>query len=75
MKEKWNIIKEMIDEETGEPTCWSKEVNHSKYGKYVWITEKADGKFDVEVESRSGFTTLKTCKSIASAKRWVAMNF
>ena len=44
MKEKWNIIKEMIDEETGEPTCWSKEVNHSKYGKYVWITEKADGK-------------------------------
>lgn len=74
MKEKWNIISEMVDEETGEPTCWSKEINHPKYGKYVWITENGENIFDIEINRGSGFTVLKTCKSLASAKRWVSIN-
>ncbi len=74
MKEKWNIILEMVDEETGEPTCWSKEVNHLQYGKYVWITKKEENIFDIEIDRGSGFTVLKTCKSLASAKRWVSIN-
>lgn len=75
MKEKWEIILEMLDEETGEPTGWSKEVNHPKYGRYVWITKKAESIFDVEVDSGSDFRILKSCKSLASAKRWVSINF
>lgn len=74
IKEKWNIISEMVDEETGEPTGWSKEINHPKYGKYVWITENGEKMFDIEIDRGSGFTVLKTCKSLASAKRWVSIN-
>lgn len=74
IKEKWNIILESVDEETGEPTCWSKEVNHPQYGKYVWITKKEENIFDIEIDRGSEFTVLKTCKSLASAKRWVSIN-
>lgn len=35
MKE-WHIIHE-CDTENGTPTQWSKEIDHPKYGQYVWI--------------------------------------
>lgn len=72
MKNKWEVIHEM-DGENGEPTSLAREINHSKYGKFVWITENENGLYDVEVD-RGGFTTLVTCKTVISAKRWVSMN-
>ena len=65
MKE-WYIIHE-CDTEEGNPTCWSKEINHPKYGKYVWIDLTYDNTYDVVAND----TVLKNCKSLTSAKRWV----
>lgn len=36
---KWDIIHE-CDDDNGQPTCWSKEINHPKHGKYVWISKE-----------------------------------
>lgn len=69
---KWNIIHEMDDEETGKATCWSSEINHEKYGKYVWITLDNTNKYNVEISSDDDFKVLKSCKSLTSAKRWVS---
>lgn len=72
----WNIIHE-CDGEDGTPTQWAAEVNHPKYGKYCWINDIGSGLtgkgFNVEVDF-NGFTELVQCRSLASAKRWVAMN-
>ena len=68
---KWNIIHEM-DMESGEPTCFSSEINSEKYGKYVWLTLGEIG-WNVEHELSDGeFKTLKTCKTVLSAKKWAA---
>lgn len=72
MKNIWNIIHD-CDGENGEPTCWAKEIKSEKYGKFVWITENENGTYDVEVD-REEFITLVTCKTLTSAKRWVASN-
>lgn len=69
IKHTWNIVHD-CDGENGEPTCWSKEILHPNYGRFVWIAENTDGGFDVIVD----IGTVITCKSLASAKRWVAMN-
>lgn len=37
-KLKWKIIHES-DDEDGNPTQWSTEINHPKYGKYCWIMD------------------------------------
>ena len=71
MKIKWEIVHD-CDTEEGEPTCWSSEINHSEYGKYVWITEN-DNRYSVEVDYGE-ITELVNCKSLASAKRWVSTN-
>lgn len=68
----WVIIHDS-DEEDGTPTCWYTEINHSRYGKFVWITLNPKGCYDVEV-NLGEFIALKSCKSLASAKRWVTMN-
>lgn len=65
----WNIVHE-CDDEDGNPTQWSSEINHPKYGKYCWINNMGDY-FGVEVDY-GGFTELVECKSLISAKRWVA---
>lgn len=70
---KWQIVHD-CDGENGEPTCWTKEISHPDYGRFVWITENSNGKFDVEVEQEGDFQRLMTCKSLTSAKRWVSMN-
>lgn len=72
MKNIWNIVHD-CDGENGEPTCWAKEINHPKYGKFVWITENENCLYDVEV-NRVEFITLVTCKTLTSAKRWVSKN-
>ena len=72
-KLKWKIIHES-DDEDGNPTQWSTEINHPKYGKYCWINDM-DGYFTVEVYYfYKGFVELARCKSFTSAKRWVTTN-
>ena len=70
----WKVIHE-CDDEDGNPACWAAEINHPKYGKYVWINAIGSGiaekGFNVEV-NLNGFTELVQCKSLTSAKRWVA---
>lgn len=66
----WKPVLE-CDDEQGNHTVWAKEVNSTKYGKYVWIEINPDNDFDVVV---SEGRILVTCKSLASAKRWTSMN-
>jgi hypothetical protein len=80
MKNKWEIIHES-DTDSGRPTSWALEINHERYGKYVWITgvldydEETIISYDVEVcYSGNDFITLKQCRSLTSAKRWVSTN-
>ncbi len=68
-KHTWNIVHD-CDGENGEPTCWSKEILHPNYGRFVWISENVDGGFNVIVDAG----TLKICKSLTGAKRWVSIN-
>lgn len=72
MKNTWNIVHD-CDEKNGEPTCWMKEINHPKYGEFVWITENENGLYDIAVD-KGEFITLITCKTLTSAKRWVTAN-
>lgn len=68
MKE-WHIIHE-CDTENGTPTQWAKEINHPKYGRYVWIELTYNNTYNVVTND----TVLKNCKSLVSAKRWVSTN-
>ena len=70
-KLEWKVIHE-CDLDDGTPTQWCAKINHSKYGKFCWINDMGDC-FEIEVQW-GDFIVLKECKSLASAKRWVAMN-
>ena len=78
MKKEWKIIHES-DTDSGKPTSWALEINHKKYGKYVWITglldcdEETIVQYNVEVIPYNDAITLCKCKSLTSAKRWVTM--
>ncbi len=71
MKNKWTIVHD-CDDDNGNPTCWSLEINHPQYGRYVWIAETETG-YDVQIE-RSSIETIANCKTLSSAKRWVTSN-
>lgn len=76
MKNAWKIVHD-CDGDDGEPTCWAKEINHRKYGKYIWITRRDDTEYVVEVipiPSQIETDVLMVCRSLASAKRWVSMH-
>lgn len=68
---KWNIIHEMDDEETGNPTCWAAEIDSLEYGKFIWITLDDLDRYNVEISKDEELKTLVSCKSLSSAKRWV----
>ena len=72
----WDELLECIDDE-GNPTCWAARINHPVYGRFVWITLDNDG-YHVEISKGQtyipSFETLTVCKSLTSAKRWVARN-
>lgn len=70
---KWEIIHD-ADNEDGTPTCWVKEIYHSRYGRFVWISKTKEG-FAVEVKRDDEFSVLVNCKTLTSAKRWVSTNF
>lgn len=72
-KNKWEIVLE-CDDEDDTPTCWALEINHRKYGKYVWITKYDEQDYTVEVIPYNETIELMHCKSLVSAKRWVTMN-
>lgn len=77
-KLKWIVVPESIDDETGEPTGWSAVINHDYYGKYIWISKMDDDEYVVEVNPGCWGMEFKepiTCKSLTSAKRWVANKF
>ena len=67
---KWNIVHD-ADAEDNTPTLWSTEINNSKYGRFVWIEINSSGTYDIVVDDDN---ILKTCKSLTSAKKWVARN-
>lgn len=67
MKNKWEIVHE-DDDENGNPSIWSLEINHEKYGRWCWIS--AEGKvFVVSVKRGSDMIELMACKTLTSAKR------
>ena len=65
----WNIIHD-CDDENGNPSQWATKINHLRYGKYCWIDDMGDY-FSVVVDCGQ-FKEIAKCKSLASAKRWVA---
>ena len=77
----WEIIHEG-DTDSGKPTSWVLEVDGPTYGKYIWISGDLDCDEETILEYRVEFYSrakndminLKTCKSLASAKRWVSMH-
>lgn len=79
MKKRWKVIHEG-DTDSGTPTSWALEINNETYGKFVWISgvlaedEETVIQFDVEVIPHSDVITLAECKTLISAKRWVAKN-
>jgi len=71
MKTTYSVIHES-DDDDGSPTCWAREINHKKYGKYVWISKENDV-YNVE-ECSEELSVLVVCKTLTSAKRWISMN-
>lgn len=71
MKLIWNPVTE-CDDDNGNHTVWSTEVNHAVYGKYLWISMD-DGLYVVEYAVGGDFKPLVYCKSLIAAKRWAAM--
>lgn len=69
---KWEIVHDAdLDDET--PTMWVITVKpENRKLIYYWICLLSDGRY--EVTAADGETTLKICKSLTSAKRWVTMN-
>ena len=66
----WIIVHDECEDDDENPAQWAAEINHPNYGKYCWIIDTGDY-FGVEVAYRD-FTELVKCKSLTSAKRWVA---
>ena len=67
-KYSWEPIEEM-DLEDGTHTGYAAKDNS---GNYVWITQIADDTWDVEIKKGDAFVTVANCKTLTSAKRWVA---
>ena len=67
----WKPVYECDDDE-GNPTVWAIRIDHTRYGKFCWISDVGDG-FEVTTSTRQE-NPIKVCRSLASAKRWVAMN-
>lgn len=72
MSKFWNIVHE-CDDDSGKPTEWVTQIDHSRYGKYCWIDDMITY-FTVVVYDESQAKELVKCKSLTSAKKWVTMN-
>jgi len=67
-KYEWFPIEEM-DLEDGTHTGYAAK---DRNGELIWITQISDDTWDVEVKVADYFVTLVNCKTLTSAKRWVA---
>lgn len=65
----WHPIEEM-DSDDGTHTCYATEIGDF----YIYCTQMHDGTWNVESKRKhyEGFVTLAICKTLTSAKRWVA---
>jgi|UniRef100_UPI00402895A6 hypothetical protein len=68
MKNKWEILHD-CDDDNGNPSVYIYKAGENKY---YWLELQYDGM--VDVIDCDGHTVLKTCKTLASAKRWVTIN-
>lgn len=68
MKNKWEILHD-CDDDNGNPSVYTCKAGENKY---YWLGLQYDGM--VNVIDYDGHTVLKTCKTLASAKRWVTIN-
>ena len=66
-KRQWNVVHD-CDGEDGTPSVWSLKIGDNQY---YWIDETPDNTFNVI--DTDGKTVLKNCRSLRSAKRWVAV--
>ena len=70
----WTPVIEDDDDEDN-PWVWSAEINSAKYGTYVFISNTDENRYEITATNcGSCEEPIKVCKSLASAKRWVAMN-
>lgn len=66
----WEIVHDG-DNDNGIPSIWARKINNEFY----FITLQPNGLFNCEKQSNNteGYITLKAgCKSLTSAKRWIA---
>lgn len=72
----WKVVEEGNDK-NGKPTIWSMDLRGTEleedYGKFLHITLQPNGKYHLEFTTPYDEHCLKTCKTLASAKRWVTM--
>ena len=69
MRVKWEIVHD-CDDENGNPTCWAKKFD----GHTWWIILCNDGLYACETYVCGKFITHQYCKTLVSAKRWIAIN-
>lgn len=63
---KWTPVIDM-DLDNGEHTCYSREISKSKY---IWLTQMADGCWNVEIKSPDGdLTVLAKSTTLGGAKQ------
>ena len=74
-KYEWVPLEEM-DLDDGTHTCYSAATGLEplQCDPFLYLTQLADDTWDVEmcVRGTSNFVTLVNCKTLTSAKRWVA---
>ncbi|WP_443713183.1 hypothetical protein [Ruminococcus sp.] len=68
MKNKWEVLHD-CDDDNGNPTTYFLKVGENMF---YWLVLVDNGMFDVI--DCDCYTVLMTCKNLASAKRWVAIN-
>ena len=69
---KGNVMYWYHMEDCPEVDCTKVFISADKY-EFIWITPSDNG-FDVEIDIGSEIVPAKNCKSVSSAKRWVACN-
>lgn len=65
---KWNIVHD-FDLDDGTPTEWTLKIAENTFYRI-----DATAYFTFDVIDKDGYTVLKSCQSLASAKRWVTIN-
>lgn len=71
MKREWKVVLECNDDDDM-PTVWA---TNTKSLGYVWIEKYNKKEYHITKDNEDGIgKELKVCKSLTSAKTWVARN-